>query len=1220
MKAIVLLAVLGGCPAAQLTPTERALVDIEALRERAEENPNDPAVWRELAEAEILAPGGDPERAPLERAAELAPNDPIVPLLGALLASEHGEPTRALPLYVETIDKARTSDDPLAPIAAEIAILRAEWLRSEVRGYEATMLPVARRVLAEPGRLGLPSKVYASSVVVRDADRRSDAAALRQALAGMGCLTDFRFTGPFGRHPNLDFDRPFPAIAEGPLADSYDLGHMRGVRETRHEETTHCGVNLAEEGAGGGIFVAETFYEASADGPHFVYLSSGASFDLRVDGTRIGRVDRRAIAPGRAFGFPVELRRGRHEIEVTVAADSEPWIAVRIERSEGDYDPSRGAELPEASTPLTALLRSIGSAGRGDSLEARESLRRFARRDAGAVMLVARARAASVDPFLPRDRAIDEERQWLQQAARRDEHAYHPARRLAQLENDERVAIEKMQRVVERWPDMPSNHLALAAQLENLGLDESIDAHIARAIELAPESCEVLSVRRERLFNRWRVDEANALLPGWAGACGEELATFDRLVAERRFDEARAELVRVTPTLDDDERRIRERTLALALGDVATADRIRDELERESDADALRNARLVRDVDDLVAASRTREAVARIDAAFGDRPRDTIQFRTTRRMLAGTDWHEPHRLDGDAVRREFESSGRAYADAPRVLVLDSMVVRVYPDGTSSELIHQIHRVQSEEAIEALSQMNFSGRLLRLRTIKPDGRVLEPDGEFGTGSIVLPNLAVGDYVEYEYVRDHGPGTDGAFASMGWVFQSYDQPFDWSRLVLIAPRSLAIDIDQRGPLSAPEEVVDGDLLVRTWSVRESRPLVDEPGRAPGHEDLPFVQFAGRWTWPQHFEDLRNDLAAADKLDPSARRFVHDLLGSRPRGPRDRARALYHWVTDHIEPGGSFTDQAPLVLAARRGSRTRVLRYLLDLAGLDAELAISPTYGEARRPPFPDSDHYDTALVWLRGLEGGDLFLWPEAEGVPFGYLPPNVRGMRAIGLVEGHPELELPDPGVDNDRRVISVDVELERDGSGVVEVVEEHRGGAAFGMRSELAEIPDAELEQVFESGYAAQIFSGGELERLEVTGRHDPDAPLVFRYRLRLPSAGRRAGNEQLMPLYHGIPLAGMYAGLPVRRTTELVWGTARSVRLRVRGPGAPARAPADVSFRDPSGLRYSRRSHADSTGVVVERELVVPRMLVEPARYQAFARACRTIDEHESESVRVGL
>jgi hypothetical protein len=1219
MRILAVLVFVVGCPAVRPSPSEPLLVDIEALRQRAEENPDDAAVWRELAEAEILAPGGDLERAPLERAGELAPGDPIVPLLGALVASEHGEPSRAVPLYVEAIEKARASDDPLAPIAAEVALLRAEWLRSEVRDYEATMLPVARRMLSEPGRLGLPSKVYAASVVMRDADRRSDADALRDALDAMGCLRDFRIAGPFGRHPNLDFDRSFPATAAGPLADEYDLGQSRGVHRTRREETTHCGVNLSEDGEEGGVFVAETFYDARADGRHFLYVSSGSSFEVRIDGTSVGRIDRRSVLPGRAFGFPVELRRGRREIEVTVAGDAESWVAIRIEAATASYDPAHGYELPEASSPLTVLLRSIGASGRGDSLEARESLRRFTRRDSGAVLLVTRARAAAGDPFLPRDRVVDEERQWLQAAARRDPSAYHPARRLAQLENDERVAVEKMQAVVERWPELPSNHLALAGLLENLGFDESIDEHVQRALEIAPESCDVLSVRRERLFNRWRVAEANELLPAWAGACSEELATFDRLVAERRFDEARAELARVGETLEEDERRTRERTLALAVGDMATADRIRDELEREQDADAMRSARLVRTVDDLVAGGQGREAVARIDAAFADRPRDTIQFRTTRRMLAGTDWHEPHRLDGDAVRREFEASGRAYDDAPRVLVLDSMVVRVYPDGTMSELIHQIHRVQSEEAIEALSQMDFAGRLLRLRTIKPDGRVLEPDGELGTGSIVLPNLGVGDYIEYEYVRDHGPGIDGAFSSLGWVFQSYDQPFDWSRLVLIAPRDMPIEIDQRGPLPPPQEVADGDLLVRTWDVRESRPLVDEPGRAPGHEDLPFVQFAGRWTWPQHFDDLRNTLAAADKLDPAARRFVRQLLGSRRRGPLDRARALYHWVIDHVEPGGSFSDQAPVILAGRRGSRTRVLKYLLDLAGLDAELVIAPTFGGPRRPPFPDTDHYGTALVWLRGIDGGDVFLWPEAEGVPFGYLPPTVRGMPAIGLVEGHPSIALPDPGVESDRRVISIDVELDSDGSGVVDVVEEHQGGAAFGMRSELAEIPEAELEQAFESGYAAQIFSGAELERLEITGRRDPDAPLVFRYRLRLPSAGRRAGNEQLLPLYHGIPLSSMYAALPARRTTELVWGTARIVRLRVRGPGA-VRPPADFAVTDPSGIRYTRRSHSDSTGFSIVRELVVPRMLVEPGRYGAFARACRTIDERESESVRVGM
>ena len=142
-----------------------------------------------------------------------------------------------------------------------------------------------------------------------------------------------------------------------------------------------------------------------------------------------------------------------------------------------------------------------------------------------------------------------------------------------------------------------------------------------------------------------------------------------------------------------------------------------------------------------------------------------------RASLGGRDDITPYKLDGAAILRDFAASGRRY-EQPEVLVLDYAVWRVYEDGSSLHYVHQIVKVQSEEAVD--SQGEFSppegGVLLRLQTIKPDGTRLEPDiipgkeewskpvGEWNETRIVVKGSKVTLYLNGTVTADVDTTTD------------------------------------------------------------------------------------------------------------------------------------------------------------------------------------------------------------------------------------------------------------------------------------------------------------------------------------------------------------------------------------------------------------------------------------------------------------------------------
>jgi hypothetical protein len=314
---------------------------------------------------------------------------------------------------------------------------------------------------------------------------------------------------------------------------------------------------------------------------------------------------------------------------------------------------------------------------------------------------------------------------------------------------------------------------------------------------------------------------------------------------------------------------------------------------------------------------------------------------------------------------------------------------------------------------------------------------------------------------------------------------------------------------------------------------------------------------------------------------------------------------------------------MLRDRTGNRARILHYLLGLADIPSKLVVArPLSADQTESGLADGETFQHLLVMIG--DGDDATLLSTVDrGAPFGYVPAALRGQPALVLVEGAPRITIPAAPEGSDRRTIEADVEVARDGSAKIEVVETFRGATAVAWRTDLESVPNAVLEERFEEAYVSRLVPGAALESLRITGREDPEQPLVFHYRFEVSELGRRQNGRRVVPGFFPSQLAPVYAPLGERTTPEIVAPAIDAdvtVRFRVGDGMELPRAPRPVEQRAPGGARFVMRARREGDALVMERSVRLPIMRVSPSAYPALARFCRGVDEVEAREITVPL
>lgn len=1052
---------------------------------------------------------------------------------------------------------------------------------------------------------------------------------------------------------------------EGDQAD-LELAKPRGafvVDATTKAVELACVVRLWNPTIRAGIRRMRTTLVVPGDA-FMLEVSAEEAVRVMVDGKLVHRTDRTDRFPANRTVLRLAVAPGEHTLEVsTVIPRDRSWVLVRANTPEGKplvahaRAASAAAKPPGEPTivgspwneekdpvtgpihrPLRLMLGLDEAISNGDVDAAERQRDALQAWDKSAAIHLATAQFERFDPSRGRTVSLAREQAALAHALQRDPTA--SAARLRQYElrlerGEHAEVIDDLEDKAKSIPGLRGDLLRARAYLQASD-ERRCDDALAGALKRSPGNCRVLAMQRTRARDKDDVRREDQLTAELA-RCPGSLEIRAGLAQRRgRYDDAdalwREALDRVPDDLDALEELAK---LQVVRGDIAAATKT---LAAILERNPLRASAQVVLADLAAAADDPAAARAQFERALARFPHADALHQGAR-LLGIPDDLEELRVDGLDAVAEYRKAGKTYDGVTEVLVLDRSAARVYANGGQRQIVHLVVHLLSKAALDRYGEIEIPGgaRLLTLRSIKPDGTPVEAEIVPGKEGIELRDLAIGDFVEYEFAIEREP----ASALPGYVdvstfrFRSVDIPYHRTELVVVHPAAMPIREDLRKGAPKPElekrGTGDGALVTRTYRMREVERLGGEPGSRALLDELPNVRVYTTLDVPAYLDGLAVQIRNGQRSNVELRRQVKRIVGKRT-DPREVLAALWTWVVENIEDAGDLGSASTATLAARAGSRLMLLRTMLREAGIHAELwLVRDRFGPA---PLPDGhpmlENYDAAMLVLKFAGDRDPTLVLTASKVmPIGYLSPAYEASDALRIhlddadgPAGPVRTPSGRPGLE-DTRKWSIDIEVDRDGGAKVRGTITLGGVEAVAWRSALREVDRDRIREVFQQAELAWL-RGATLESLEIRDEKKLDRPLVLEFAATGTQYAIAQGGALLM---RGNPLplstAARMATLPSRKTGLVVqYGPLLEAVLRIKSTGGPLReVPAPVSIDGPFG-RYTRKVSKGGVGseaITLEvRSQLVPG-IVEPTAYPAFVEFARSVETEEQALIKAG-
>jgi len=1139
----------------------------------------------------------------------------------ASLVHDQARYAEARGLWLDLALQAAGERSPWSRSIAAFAAHRIDVIAQEAGGpREARAADLERAAGRDVGPEA--RAILAASAAVEWARLGRIADARRLAVV-RGCPSRLRVAGPADGPPHQRLLAPWGKVDRGALVE-VDL----------------CIVPLRGAEGRGGVFTLSVDVESDRARAAVLWVDSGAPF--AVVGTLHDSPDR--FLARRAW-LTVAVPAGRSRLDLRVVAGPSDAVSLGLLASDGpkagirfgataDAPPVRALVLgptapsapPVVSGPaeaIAALLAAHERYRQGDADGARDPLDRLKKLAPRFAPLWALSAAVDlVDPALTPGVSRDRARASLARAFSLDPTMARAAHNLALIEQQDDRPEEAMTWTLAGRRAAPKSFRFALLEAELLlerGWDREAQDALGRAAALQPDACDVsraamaVAQRLEDVVaeesSAAALHRCDALADAWA----------DWLRRRGRLAEARAEYARLI------EIRPSHAGWRLALADVLVAQGEREAARAELGALLAEDPRAEeprRRLADLALATRD---VTGARGLVEQGLRLDPGSKAMARQWQAAGGHDPilaFRVDGRQAVRTFEADAwRPGREAPAVIVLDRTVLYVEQDGSTRSLTHNVMRVLSKEGIERFGEIEVpeDADVLAVRTLKADGaQAFEAQVIAGKDSLSAPDLAVGDYVEIEWIDRVGPSARylGGFLADRFYFRSYDAPLFRTEYVVVVPDGVPLQIDRRADAPQPQVERRDGRRVLTFEMAHMDQLVPEPKAAPFLDDVPSVRVARHASWEAWQDDLRQTVHKNGRIAAGTERIARKLCR---RPDLSCVDALVGYVGE-MENAGSPLSPAAATFAERSGSRLMLLRAMLRAAGLRPEVWMArPRSADVAEGALPETHDFSVALLRLP-VDGRELWLDPRLRRAPPGHLPPALRGASAVPVDPSVPAQARGrvGQGEGRERRTLTLDVGLRLDGSASIGGVEKLEGFIAAAWREALAQVSPERVREEFEQRWLGFFFPGLELSRLDIADLAKVERPLGVTYRFDAPQVGRPQESELrvrlgFFPALMGREYVGVSARLGPLEVDEPI-DTVLRARVAVPRELRVESLPREAKLDSPFG-RYHRRARLDGASIVVERELSVPLQRVAPRNYQAFVRFASAVDTYDAET-----
>jgi hypothetical protein len=701
----------------------------------------------------------------------------------------------------------------------------------------------------------------------------------------------------------------------------------------------------------------------------------------------------------------------------------EPGEVAATPASRAEEVALRGDRASRAEIALVAAAR----LALGDARSAEHMLEESSKAGPSPLASLLYARSIEEAGDLPENRAIERERDALENAAKAWPTAWEAVLGHAQLTARRRGASEgriealrELARVRAEHPDLDpmvsAFEAATAAEGHLFDVAEASYQATKKSVEGTPFLAELDDAVHDRVGTEREQHACRA-----QGTDRSSLDCFEAKIARGDRRGALAEIARLR-VLRDSPRALRQLELAqyIALGDDAGMKVYLSLFPAERTLASLgfllsrSPAELrTRMAADMSAALDSPGALAGLSISILDSPAPALEAEGAARVAT------------DRKNRSLSNAATAVLrHIERYVIGDGGLLRY--------TLYDLRRVSGTTDVEqgaqgagALIEGRDVRRTLRRRIHKPDGRILEPDKASYASQehSDLSQLEKGDYVEQIVEGWALPGAAGQLVVDTPDLLPERTSVEEATLELRRPASLDLAIWSHVQWGKRSERIEGNQKVTTFSVKDHAPRRLEAGVPKMDRDVS-ISF-GTSSWQLVGRAIGEAIASLDDRDPYvaawARTAARGTKDDAPRGAADAtadAAISQRTVVERVAAAagksvkvasgavlsdlagalsaGAQSTTARTILELGQGSRSWLAYRALRELGIPAEIVVAERDPFSADPHFPPHfGRFDYPLV-LAHLKDGDVWLDLDVQGppLPAGRVSPELRGRVAM----------------------------------------------------------------------------------------------------------------------------------------------------------------------------------------------------------------------------------
>ncbi|MGC9002130.1 MAG: DUF3857 domain-containing protein [Dictyoglomus sp.] len=397
---------------------------------------------------------------------------------------------------------------------------------------------------------------------------------------------------------------------------------------------------------------------------------------------------------------------------------------------------------------------------------------------------------------------------------------------------------------------------------------------------------------------------------------------------------------------------------------------------------------------------------------------------------------------------------KEFLDFPAIYLLDWQERTMHKDGSFTVVFHKIIKILKDEAKDKYGEItiNYDSsfedvRILRARTIKPDGKELEATSiqDFSVASdyplytdqrqiiISMPAVEKGAILECFYVIDEYTRSIFGKNFQDIFFFQNEVPTLRSIYILKIPSTIDFKYKVYNGKVDPEVNQNKDYKIFTWKMENVPGITEEPYMPDLAKLVPQLWITTFRSW-EDLADWYYSLAYPQiRSNKEIKEKVRELvLGAKME--EEKIKAIYYFVTNQIryvglEYGirGIMPHSAPEIFKAKYGDckdKAVLLLTMLKEAGIKAYYTlVSTRYSSSLKKELPGFQ-FDHAIVALP-YKNSYLFLDGTAEDTPFGEVPGMDQGADAMIIIDGKPILTtIPMSKPENNLRKYNTKINIE----------------------------------------------------------------------------------------------------------------------------------------------------------------------------------------------------